>query len=192
MPQYKVTFFFQDNTNQTGWTESWWSTNTDGVSALTAWNPTFTARLALLMNYCQITEVRVANVDHPRDSIYAGYAPGTGTISNTSHPGCGPWDALLVRRDVAPLTLFGHVFMRGIPQAIFTGRVYGSADSYMATWTANFTTWRSALLAIPAQLRKGTTTPPTYPNMTDLFGIRRTERRVGRPFDALRGRRSVA
>lgn len=193
MATYRITMFFQDNVNVTGWTENWWVNAANGPAALTAFSGVYTSRVALLMDTCQMTTARASNVDHPRDSDYLNVGiPVLGTIAHATYPAAGPWDALLVRRDVSTNDLIGHIFMHGVPAGIFTGRIWQVTVAPGITFAANLTNYQTSLVSASALLRKGPATAYTYPPCTVILGLRRTQHKVGRPFDQLRGRRAVA
>lgn len=193
MSTYKMTTFFQDNVNQTGWTESWWISAATGAAALTAWGPIPALRAALLMDTCQINNIRAAAVGPPRDSqFYVGTIPVVGTILHATYPACGPWDALLVRRDISTNTLLGHIFMHGIPVGLFNGRVYQNTVAPGIAFNTALAAYGVGLIAAAALCRQFTGGTISYPALTQIAPIRRTEHKVGRPFDGLRGRRAVA
>lgn len=192
MAIYKATFVFKDNVNNVGWTESWWSNHADIYAAASAWLAAATPRLTLLEDTCIMQAVRVSNVDHPRDSKVEIPSPNVGGVSHSSHPACGPWDALLVRRDNILWNVFGKIFMHGIQQDLFVGRDVAVGTAPATAFLASLSSYGTNLGLIPALLRKVVGGVATYPAFTDFRAIRRTEHRVGRPFDGLRGRRAVA
>ena len=191
MAIYKATWFGQDNTYQVGWTENWWLNAASASAAYAAVSGYTTARLPLMMNTAFFTFVRIANVDHPRDSQVTNLSPTVGSIVSATYPPAGPWDSLLVRRDAAANSVFGHMFLRSVPQAIFTGRTYvGSVSA--PVWSPAYTTFQTAVTSGVYLLRQLISGTPSYPPCTQFIPMRRTERRIGRPFDALRGRRATA
>lgn len=190
---YRVTTFYLDTVNNVGWTENWW-TNASGTadSIAIAWRTTLsTLRGALLLDTCKILSWRACNVDHPRDSYFSADG-SSGAISHTAQSPDAPWSCLQLRRDVVTFNLFGHIFMRGVPQTIFVGRVYTPGSGYGVTFDANLAAWRTSLLTLQAALRKGPAPGYTYPLFQNFYGGVRSERKPGRPFDTFRGRRAVA
>jgi len=195
MATYKMTFFLQNSVDNTGWTENWWTLATDAVTALGNVNNYLTVRAATLLDSCSIVALRACNVDTPRDSLYLGTSlPIAGTIARATYPAAGTWDCLLCRRDITLNNLIGHMFMHGVPAAIFTGRAYTPAAVSGLNWVVKFANFVTELTSGPYYLRKKQTGPPpfTYGECVTFLGIRRTEHKLGRPFDALRGRRAVA
>ncbi len=188
MATYKVTMFFQDNTNSTGWTESYYVNQSTAAGALTAAGTVATARLGLLMATSSINAIRASNVDSTRDSLYASTGfPAAGAVVAATYPQAGVWDALLVTWQNVADQMFGHTFLHAVPAIIFTGRAY-NASGY-ATWNTDFLAWVAAVIA-QGFLKK--IKGPTYSAIATGLPTRRTVRRLGRPFDALHGRRSVA
>jgi hypothetical protein len=190
MANYKITQFFTDAVNQTGWSESWYISAASAAAGLTAFAPVATARQALLNDVASLFAIRASNVDTPRDSLYqASGLPLVGSIATATYPLAGVWDCLLVTAQNTTNNLFGHIFMHDVPAGIFVGRVYVPSHTSGINWVTNFATWQTALVTATILKRaKG----PVYDAVTSVIGQRRTERRLGRPFDALRGRRVVA
>lgn len=192
MATYRVTEFFFDTINDVGWTENWWVAGSTADGVASTWESAVTpSRLALLLDTCKILTTRACNVDHPRDSAFNNTHAGSGTISHSAQSPDAPWSALLIRRDVATNNLFGHIFMRGIPQTIFVGRVYTPGSGYGVTFDANLLSYKTALISNTALLRKGPP-PYTYPQFQTFSGLIRVERKPGRPFGLFRGRRATA
>lgn len=195
MPNWHVTFFYTDTLENVGWTENWWYSGTLSTS-VTADAITYAqARMLLAMDTSFLNQIRVCNVDPPRDSLYLDLTGVTGLQGNYNHttvPPAGLGDALLIRRDVATRNLFGHIFLRSTPAAIFNGRTYPSA-ALPTGWATNFAAF--VALFTPTSnwlLRQLVAGVVTYPSVRVFIPIRRTTRRVGRPFDSLRGRRAIA
>jgi hypothetical protein len=194
MANYKATIFFRDTTYNIGWTETWWLSATDPETALTQLANYPTVRKALLMSTSSMVAIRVSNVDHGRDSTYqtTGF-PIAGTVNSTTYPIAGVWDCLLCRRDNNLGNTLGHVFLRTVPAGIFLGRDYApgniSAIGWVAAFAAFVTEVTSGTYFMKDKLSGGGF---GYQLCTQFVGMRRTERRLGRPFDALRGRRAVA
>jgi hypothetical protein len=194
MPTFRCTWFFTSDKYQVGWTENWWTTATDAPTASGLVSNYKVVRAALLSDAAKIITVRIASVDHPRDSFFAptGY-PVAGGIAEATYPLAGVWDALLCRRDLAFYNLLGHIFLHFVPAGIFVGRVYTPGSGTPSSWPSAFTAFGNEItVGGPYLLRKSTGGVITYPQCTYFNGQRRTERRLGRPFDALHGRRLVA
>lgn len=192
MPFVKTTWFFRDSVNNVGWTESWWSNSTDTPTASAAFTGVIPARLALLEDTCFLDFQRCSNVDHPRDSYVTVATTTQGTVSHVTHPAAGPWDAMLIRREAASNDVFGKIFMHGVQLDLFLGRALNIGNAAYTAWLLAFSSYITALQGIPALLRKVVAGTPTYPALSRAVTVRRTEHKVGRPFDGLRGRRAVA
>lgn len=190
MPEFKATLFFQNPTNSTGWTENWYLNSGSYLSAEASVVAYIAARVACLLDTTSITAVRIANVDPPRDSqLFTLVAGNQGTIVSATYPSAGVWDCLLVSLQNASFNLFGHLFMHDVPAGIFVGRTYVPNSVPAIGWVAKKTALDAAIVAAAFQRKKK---GPTYEVITSSPGLRRTEHRLGRPFDTLRGRRSVA
>lgn len=192
MATFKVTQFFTDTSKNIGWSESWWNNQANAAAVVTAWAPIITARAALCNTNVIITGFRVSNVDKPRDSLFGGTAGTAGTMTLVAKVSTGPWDAMLVRRDIATNDLLGHVFMHSLTTTLFNGRLLNTGNADLTAWLAALVVYQNALIAAVALCRKIVSNTPTYPNLTTLTALRLTEHKVGRPFDQLRGRRAVA
>jgi hypothetical protein len=193
MPLQKGTFFISDLTNNVGWTESWYFNQASTASALSSLGTLIGPRVALLMDTCQIIAARVVTVGPPRDSLFASTGiPANGTILHATYPAAGPWDCLLCRKDSTDGTYFNKIFMHGVPVGIFNGRYYQDSVAPGVAFQTSLTAYLTAAVAAGALVRKGPASAPVTANIAVLIPIRRTEHRLGRPFDELRGRRAVA
>jgi hypothetical protein len=193
MPYFKATWFFTDIIDTVGWTENWWVFTTDAAAALTVVSNYATVRAALLLDSTSITAIRVSSVGMPRDSLYLGTGlPVAGTIGRISNPLAGVWDVLLCRRDVANNNLLGHMSLHMVPGSIFAGRVYVPGGASSIGWAAKFTAFGVEVTNGNYLLRQKSGVTWGYIPCTTFLGVRRSERRLGRPFDGLRGRRLVA
>lgn len=194
MATYKITYFFGSSKYNIGWTENWWTSATDAASALATTSSYYTPRKNVLGDDFAIDAHRASNVDSPRDSLYvtATSFPILGTVALATYPLAGVWDCLLVRRDIGTNNLIGHMFMHGVPAGIFVGRTLANPPT-PSGWTGLFNAFGTEVTGGNYLLRKKTApTTYTYSQCTTLLQVRRTERRLGRPFDPLHGRRSVA
>lgn len=193
MATFKNTWFFSDATYNVGWTESWYVTAADVNAAYTATSNYPSVRKALLMNTSTINYVRCANIDHPRDSLITTLVGIAGTIVSATYPLAGVWDVLLCRRDVNTWNYFNGLFMRFVPGFVFAGRLYNPTGAGAAAWNTAFTAMQTEVVSGPYLVRKFS--PPSsfiYSPCTKFIFRYRTERRLGRPSDPLRGRRATA
>jgi hypothetical protein len=192
MPFFKGVYTFENSDADVGWTHSWWTSAAD-------W-PTAGAQLAghgqKYMAMCTANihwrSLRISNVDHQRDSFYfniAGTPPNDGQIAWPLHPDIGYDEALLARRDNSVIeSLFGHLFLHGLPKEITLGRVFVPAG--LAGWAAAYAAWQTEIEGGNYLIRKKNAVgPPSYVLCDTISIIRVTTHRVGRPFDPLRGRR---
>jgi hypothetical protein len=191
MPVYRVTWFFADPVNNVGWTETFQNTAPDGTTALNNLSNYATVRKALLMDTAKITAIRACKADKPRDSLFSSVAlPISGTIDHTAHPQMGINDCLLVAWSDVTDRLFSHTFMHEVPAAIFTGRLYVPAG--LSGWAASMTAYINEVEG--GQYAKDMIIGGMPVSTIIDYGIakRWTSRKMGRPLDALRGRRAVA
>ena len=193
MPTFRATWFFQDVTYGYGWTENWWVSATDAPTASVNVTNYASKRLAFMMDTAQWTELRISNIDPPRDSYFVAPASAAfGSIAHATINPAGVWDTLLIRRDIAGNTLLGHQFLHSVPAAIFNGRIYNAGGLPIATWLTPYSAWQTEVQSGTYLLKKKSGSSFVYQACAAITSIRRTERRVGRPFDGLRGRRLTA
>jgi hypothetical protein len=192
MPNFRVTGFYQDSTDLVGWSETWFLNAADAPTAANSYASVQTLANPLRFTTTSITAIRSSNVDAPRDSFYPTLGSGTaGTIVRATHPPAGVWDSLLFRWDAATNNFFNKKFLHEVPADIFSGRVYVGNAGY---WNTPFAAYLAAIVS-PSngiQVRKKLAGVYTYTPVTAVTALRRVERRLGRPFDALRGRRAIA
>jgi hypothetical protein len=193
MATYKITFVFGSSVNAVGWTENWWVNAADANAAVNSVTNYLTVRKALMLDTAAITNIRASNIDKNRDGILASVGGATGIIPSATQPPAGIWDCLLCRRDDATHTAIGHMFLHLVPSVIFNGRVYVPNPAGYAAWAAAMTAFQTEVKNGTYLVRKRTA-PNTYSYVPCGFfdGTRRTSRKLGRPFDALHGRRQVA
>jgi hypothetical protein len=195
VPTAKITAFFRDSLNNIGWTENWYSASSgDSITFLNNWDSSILApRKALANDTIFIDALRMSLVDHPRDSvILSPVVNNQGTVVSATHKPVGPWDALLIRQESTTYNVFSHTFLRGTNVDIYNGRTYLSTGTWPAAYKVLLDAYYNALVAGTALLRKNTGGTITYPPLNSWAYLRRTERKAGRPFDPLRGRRAVA
>ena len=193
MPNFKCTWFFQDTTYNVGFTETWWADAADHDSAEALVHNYVAKRMDLAQDTTFFVNLRIAKTDTPRDSKYYPPASSTpGTINSGSFPVAGVWDCLLIRRDVATYNRFGHIFMHLVPRGIFTGRLYTGILATTPTWLVRYAAWNNEVTGGSYQLRFKSGSTFAYAACVTALQRYRTERRLGRPSDPLRGRRAIA
>jgi len=191
----RMTVFFADPTLNVGWTETWILNAVDYPSAYATFGSFAPLRVALMMDTSFITTVRISNVNAIRDSFVRSIpaAIGQGTISHATVPPAGLDDALIWRKDDGvTYTYFNKLFMHSVPAGIFNGRIY-PATTPPAGWTAAVIAFQTFILAGANGflVRKGGP-PVTYVPIGSFDPLRRTTRKLGRPFGLLVGRRAIA
>jgi hypothetical protein len=190
MANFKCTWFFEDHTYNYGWTESWFVSATDADSANLSVTNYDAKRQAIMMDTSYLVNFRVTNTDAGRDSrFYPITGSGQGTIPTTGNPVAGVWDCLLIRRDRSIGDVLGHMFLHSVPAGIFSGRNYLNGTGTPAAWYTAFTAFKTEVTGGIYLLRKEAGPGTIYVPCTTITPMRRTERRVGRPSDPLRGRR---
>jgi hypothetical protein len=193
MPTYKTTWFFDDPTYNIGWTESWWCNGTNASSAQATVALYGSKRLACLMDTSRLVNTRCSMVGKPRDATY--FAPSSaihGSIPSAGNPLAGVWDCLLCHRDIDASTVLGHFFMHMVPASIFQGRLFLFASALPAAWLTAYLAFQTEITSGAYYLRTKSAGNVVYVSCTRFGGDRRTTRKLGRPFDALHGRRPTS
>lgn len=193
MATFKGTWFYTNTVYNVGWTENWYITATDAPTAytLTSNYPTVRKNLAITTTLAQY--VRISNIDHPRDSLITNLNALAGTIVEATYPIAGVWDVLLCRRDVATWNYFNKINFHLVPAFVFVGRIYGPTGAGAAAWNTAFTAYQTEVESGPYVVHRFS--PPStilYAPCQNFTARYRTERRLGRPSDPLRGRRATA
>lgn len=194
MPQYKATWFFTSQKYAVGWSESWYTNANDPIVAQTNVANYLPKRIACLSDAALCQALRIARDGAPRDSTFMAFSTANvGLYPEATNPIAGVWDCLLCRRDVFDGSLLGHFFMRFVPAGIFNGRLYVEKTTSPATWESAFKAFGTEVTNGNYEIFKAAT--PIAGDFVAPFsfqGVRRTERKIGRPFDLLRGRRRAA
>src|SRR6266536_27383 len=155
----KVDYFFEDIGNS-GWTETFYFTDTDiTVARDRAETKYVTQRLSLLTGSYSLRELRVSDVAILRDSLVKSYTFAQGLGNYPAVAGARdeqPWDALLVRIEAGALNR-RSLLMRGLP-----GGLVDPVGVYTpsALWSRRFAAFRASCLAAPPfQIRTQTSGP---------------------------------
>lgn len=192
MPDYRGTWFFTDTVDNTGWTETWILSGSDPAAAYATAAGYEAARALLAFDSVKITACRICNIDPPRDHVIitAGF-PYTGSLARATVKYAGISDCLLIGLENSADNAFWHMFLRSMPAEQFTGRIYNAG--------ATPTGWHTALLAYLTILKNGAFNRQRFDGTSrvvnvieNAYPLRWTSRKLGRPFDTLRGRRAVA
>jgi hypothetical protein len=192
MPSYKATWFFVDSTNVTGWTENFYVNAASNDAAAVAVSNYQSVRVALLSDLGKLTNLRISATGKPRDSkFYTLGSQQTGLIAHATRPIAGVWDTLLIRLDNAAGTMFGHMFLRLVPGDIFTGRTYTPGVPPPANWQNQMTAFATELTTGTYLRKVKVGGVAGYAPISQMIGMARTERKLGRPFDSLHGRRKT-
>jgi hypothetical protein len=194
MAMFQVTCFMENVLTAVGWTEPWYISAGDYAAAKAAMEAVIPNRMGCATANTFLRALRVSDVTLRGDALIAVYGDGhPGTIDPTAHADAGPFDAVLVRKDTDPPIHHGFMYMRGWPEDVFVGRqikangfvMVGAGPSFFNSILAGTFHFRHLPVGQPVA-------NATYPAITELTAIRRVSRRVGRPFDQLRGRRRIA
>lgn len=199
MSTFRVDWIMEDVKNGVGWSERWYVTAPDNDTAADLVSGYWTKRRAITCDNVFLRFERVCNADPPRDSQFEAI-PATplnhGTIDSTTSPPMGYDMALLVRRDSATGTIFGHTFLHGLPTSIITTNREFDLSLGPVGFSAAFAALATEVTGGGYQIRKKTAAgpPPVYTPLTcaTYIPLRITTHRVGRPFDQLRGKRRIA
>lgn len=183
---FKATLFFQDLASSYGWSENYfYKQAADHDAVVTKVQIMLVLRLAVLTDLHQCVAARVSDVSVPNDSKLVSGLPLPGDVASTGSTIVQPWSALLTRNESTAFYR-GRFFLHGVHEHTFlANRSYDPANAESADWIAFFLDIKDncALRHIVA--------PPVvlYDNFTNIFPLRMVERKVGRPFNLLHGRR---
>lgn len=194
MPMFQCTWFFENTLTNVGWSEPYLVQESDYVPAQAVMDTLNPLRLACMTSNNYIRSLRVSNIALRGDALVANYGnAAVGGIDPTAHPDAGPFDACLLRKDTDPPIYHGFLYLRGIPEDTFVGRQL-KANGFIEL--GPLPDFIAGILAGPfffRHLQQGhPVSDATYPAITAMSGVRRVSRRIGRPFDQLRGRRRIA
>ncbi len=184
MPTYQATLFLGDNDGTFGYSEPYYLTAATPAAAKTAMDALIGERIKVLVDIHSVFAGRVSDVAILNDSLLSAVTPLEGLIASTIATAVQPWTALNARCE-AGAAARGRHFWHGILENTFQdNRHYDPANPNAAAWTA----W-VVFVAANTLLRHMVAAVPTYSAITDVIPIRETSKKVGRPFELLRGRR---
>ncbi len=184
MPNFQATLFFQDEAGTLGWSEPYYLENVDVDAAKIAMDALITARAEVLCDLYSIVAGRVSDVDVLNDSLLAEDLPVEGAIVSTSATAVDPWTALMVRIESTSAYRGRHFFHGVLENTFLPSRSYDPANPNNAAWV----TWQTYLITNTLLKHKaGLTT--VYSIITNAILQREVMKKVGRPFNLLRGRR---
>jgi hypothetical protein len=196
MPVFRGTVFFNDPTYTLGWSENWFFNADSWVAGLVLLTGYYPLRAALMMKTSYVTALRVSNVDHQRDGLFSSVATaaGQGAIDPAVHPAAGLGDCVLFRKDDnTSYKYFNKLFLQSVPGEIFLGRQL--ADPIPAFWLTPLNAYQAYVLDPTKQFlvrAKLGTGGYLYQALSYFAPLFRTNRKPGRPFETLRGRRAIA
>lgn len=202
-PPWKADAFFRNNSDDTGWSESYWVRAVDTAQeALAAIQDMMVLRLALLTPEMELNFVRVSDGNIRNDTLVKGFLPGDakGTFPDSASP------QRSLRADLGVLVRMENQFfrkhttrlLRGIPRSIVNAALDSSIDTSLSTapngplWQSSFDIWEQRLIDEYAIMVKNTDPDPVFTDFfieaVSLFSDIRS-RNIGRPSRASRGRR---
>lgn len=181
---YVITLFLNDVAQSYGWTESYFTDQDTQVDAVNAMDALIPVRTNVLVDLCVLSAARVSDVAVLNDSQLSTNAPMTGALESTVLTAADPWSALNLRME-AGWTHRGRKYLHGVLEDTFNdNRSYNPANPNAAAWTAFFDH-----LVASYSLRSTIGGPEVYFALTQCIPIREVNKKVGRPFNLLRGRR---
>jgi len=185
MPNQQCVLFFGDLAQSFGWTEVYWFAESDIAGAHAKMVLLKDDRINVLPDFYGIFGGRVSDVSITGDSLLLTGGPYIGAVGPATFADvCEPWTALLTREESTSLKRGRH-FIHGIMQTTFTSnRQYNTTNPEALLWD----TFMSFLVANTYNRIK-TAGVYGYVPITDAFPLRMVERKVGRPFGLLHGRR---
>lgn len=187
MPTFQGTLFFQDLASSYGFTESYYMAAADIAAARTKLQDLVPIRLEVLTDLHNMVAARVSDVDILNDSLLITGFPLPGQIVATTLSQCEPWTALLTRNESSSLYR-GRTFFHGLLEDTFTsGRLYDPGNANNAAWQILFDWIRDN-----CSLKHVLAAVAVYDAFTNILPLRQVNRKVGRPFNLLHGRRPTA
>jgi len=180
------TFFFQDLPSSYGWTEVFYTNAADIAAARTRFQEYIPLRAAVLTDLHKMVACRISQVDILNDSLLVQGFPIVGDVTATTLSQCEPWTALLTRNE-AGSEHRGRTYFHGLLESTFTtGRIYDPVNAQSVEWEA-LLEW----IRVNCRLRWLDGVTYMYTPFTDIYPLRQVNRKVGRPFSLLRGRRKI-
>jgi hypothetical protein len=186
MPNFQQTLFLGDEGGTYGWSEPYYATYVDIDAAKIGLDALCTARAEVLTDLHQVVAGRVSDVDVLNDSLLAEDLPIDGAIAATSVTAVDPWTALMVRIESTSAHRGRHFFHGVLEDTFLPNRSYDPANPNNAAWV----TWMTYLID-NTLLRYKLAGVPVYGVVTNAILQREVEKKVGRPFNLLRGRRAI-
>jgi len=185
MPDFVATLFINDNASSYGWSENYYLKDEDNiVDAADLFATIVPERLAVLTDLHTAVAARVSQIDIPNDSRLLTGFPAVGDLAATFDTQVQPWTALLTRNEATSLSR-GRTFFHGVLEDTFTaGRVYNPTNPNNAAWQTLFTSIKDH-----CALRHIVADSVTLSDFSAVLPLRQVNRKVGRPFGLLRGRR---
>lgn len=184
MATYQGTLFFTDAEGTYGFTEPYYLDALTPEAARTALDALAVARAEVLIDGCTIVAGRVSDVTITNDSLLCEDLPIDGQIVSTSITAVDPWTALMVRIESTSLHRGRHFFHGVLENTFLANRSYDPANPNNAAWV----TWMT-YLETNTFLRYKVAGVPTFGQVTAAILQKEVEKKVGRPFNLLRGRR---
>jgi hypothetical protein len=193
MPRYFGTLFFK--VGRGGWSETYAISAADYLSGSTILGTIATARLALLVSDVSLIATRISDTDVKGDSSPTGITvPQVGTYAIAPADVTSNFALNLRIQFYGASTQRGQRWVRAIPAS-----QVGAGGEYVpaGTWAAKLTTFANTVQTSSNAAHKiaGAVAPPFYAftpysgyTLENFF----TQRKIGRPFDLLRGRRQIA
>lgn len=186
MPNFQGTLFFQDLPSSYGWTENYYLEAADVSAARTELQEVVPLRAAVLTDLHKMVAARVSDVSVLNDSLLITGFPVVGDVMATIQTQCEPWTALLTRNESSSLYR-GRTFFHGLLEATFsTGRIYDPINAQSVEWEA-LLEW----IRLNCLLKHIVGAATVYDAFTNIYPLRQVNRKVGRPFNLLRGRRTT-
>lgn len=188
---FKGTFFGINDGGDYGWTESVYVDRDDfstAATALLAWRD---ALYPIMCDNHFYEALRISKVGSPRVSQLSFLAPPADgvRVDTTMHASVDPNYALLVARNDLDSGHHGHRWLHGVPEYLFTAaQIYDSGNPIAAA----VTTFLAADATTYIRYKKVGDPPYAFTLATNNFAVRKSARKVGRPFGLATGRRRIA
>ena len=177
---------FFEGPDGSGWSEVYYSDDTDYVTALSDLSNLATDRRGFLPASCDLVYLRISDPDVRGDALVAG---GRSAGLYTAGVSCEETSVAVLVRWENPNFFHSNHYLRGVPHDC----VGDAAFVPTSTYTTAFNAYVTALKAGWMFARKNQTPPPKFaltPIVTASI-TRLVTRRAGRPFGLQRGRRLI-
>lgn len=191
MPIYRISLFHESSDTE-GWSENFYWSGSSINAAQSEMDSLISERVALFGPAFRMVDGRVSDVTMRGNTLFTTHTlPVAGTYVPTSGAVALEANTALMCKMIAVLPRFMRIFLRGLYSDIIHGREYVAPG----TWDIALRVLLNRLISNNYQARHRLTPPPhatyNYSPISSIGDLIASARKPGRPFDLLRGRRTV-